>query len=135
MGACGGMVCVYHDAPSAVAAPDLRSHAGFEIGSGPIDPPLKQVNLPAGRRAVLRFKGLYSGLSAADERLDRNWLPGPGETPADSPVFEVYLNTPMNTPPEALLTEICLPLAYHQGPKTAQPRGLPRGVHPPKDAA
>lgn len=111
MGACGGMVWVYYDAPSAVAGPDLRSHAGFEIGSGPIDPPLKQVNLPAGRHAVLRFKGLYSGLPAADEQLYRNWLPGSGETPADSPVFEVYLNTPMDTPPDALLTEICLPLA------------------------
>ncbi len=111
MGACGGMVGVYYDDPAAVAVADLRSHAGFEIGSGPIDPPLELVNLPAGRNAVLRFKGSYSGLPAAYEQLYRNWLPGSGETPADSPVFEVYLNTPMDTAPEELLTEICLPLA------------------------
>ena len=111
MGACGGMVGVYYDDPSAVAAADLRSHAGFEIGSGPIELPLEQVNLPAGRHAVLRFKGPYSGLPAAYEQLYRNWLPQSGETPADSPVFEVYLNTPMEVAPEELLTEICLPLA------------------------
>ncbi len=111
LGACGGMVGVYYDDPSAVTATDLRSHAGFEIDSGPIDPPLEQVNLPAGRHAVLRFQGPYSGLPAAYEQLYRNWLPGSGETPADSPVFEVYLNTPMNVAPEELLTEICLPLA------------------------
>ena len=111
IGACSGMVGVYYDDPSAVAAGDLRSHAGFEIGSGSIDPPLEQVNLPAGRHAVLRFKGPYSGLPAAYEQLYRNWLPQSGETPADSPVFEVYLNTPMEVAPEELLTEICLPLA------------------------
>lgn len=111
IGACSGMVGVYYDDPSAVAVADLRSHAGFEIASGPIDPPLEQVNLPAGRHAVLRFKGPYSGLPAAYEQLYRNWLPGSGETPADSPVFEVYLNTPMDVAPEELLTEICVPLA------------------------
>ncbi|MES2434919.1 MAG: AraC family transcriptional regulator [Pseudomonadota bacterium] len=111
MGACSGMIGVYYDDPSAVAVADLRSYAGFEIATGPIDPPLEQVNLPGGRHAVLRFQGPYSGLPAAYEQLYRNWLPQSGETPADSPVFEVYLNTPMDTAPEDLLTEICLPLA------------------------
>jgi hypothetical protein len=36
--------------------------------------------------------------------------PGSGEESADSPAFEVYPNSPMDTPPEDLLTEICLPL-------------------------
>lgn len=111
MGACGGMVGVYYDDPSAVATAELRSHAGFEMASGPIDLPLELVTLPAGRHAVLRFQGPYSGLPAAYEQLYRNWLPGSGETPADSPVFEIYLNTPMDVAPEELLTEICVPLA------------------------
>jgi AraC family transcriptional regulator len=105
------MVGVYYDDPSAVNARDLRSHAGFEIGTGAIEAPLEEVNLPAGRHAVLRFKGPYSGLSAAYTQLYCDWLPASGETPADRPVFEVYLNTPMQVAPEELLTEICLPLA------------------------
>ncbi|MDB5659591.1 MAG: AraC family transcriptional regulator [Cypionkella sp.] len=111
LGACGGMVGVYYDDPSAVAVADLSSHAGFEIASGAIEDPLEEVHLPNGRHAVLRFKGPYSGLPAAYDQLYRNWLPQSGETPADSPVFEVYLNTPMDTAPEELLTDICLPLA------------------------
>ncbi|MFC3181308.1 AraC family transcriptional regulator [Cypionkella sinensis] len=111
MAACGGMVGVYYDDPSAVSPNDLRSHAGFEIGAGAIEAPMEEVNLPAGRHAVLRFKGPYSGLSAAYTQLYCDWLPASGETPANSPVFEVYLNTPMDVPPEELLTEICLPLA------------------------
>ena len=35
---------------------------------------------------------------------------GVGETAAYSPVFKVYPSSPMDTPPDALVTEICLPL-------------------------
>ncbi|MFZ1481646.1 MAG: GyrI-like domain-containing protein [Paracoccaceae bacterium] len=60
--------------------------------------------------AVLAFKGPYAGLPAAYDQLFGIWLPQSGEEPADSPVFELYLNTPMDTAPEQLLTEICMPL-------------------------
>ena len=38
------------------------------------------------------------------------WLPTSGETPADSTMFKVYLNSPMDAAPDALVTEVCLPL-------------------------
>lgn len=109
---CGNMVGVYYDDPSATPAADLRSHAGFEFDAkAEIEAPLQEVSLPAGRHAVLRYTGPYSGLPAAYDQLYRGWLPASGETPADSPPFEHYLNTPMDTAQEDLITEICLPLA------------------------
>ena len=108
----GHMVGVYYDSPADVAPDALRSHAGFETAADtPIAAPLQEVDLPGGRHAVLTFKGPYAGLPAAYDQLFGIWLPTSGETPANSPIFEVYLNTPMDTAPEDLVTEICLPLA------------------------
>lgn len=111
-GVAGQMVGVYYDDPAATPAADLTSHAGVEFpAAAAIDAPLEQVLLPAGPHAVLRYQGPYSGLPAAYDQLFANWLPGSGRTPGHSPMFEVYLNTPMDTAPEDLLTEICMPLA------------------------
>lgn len=107
-----GMVGVYYDDPAAVPAKDLRSHAGLVV-----DPALPEVDgldvidLPGCETAVLRFRGHYSGLPAAYDYLYGQWLPHSGREAGDSPVTEVYLNTPMDTKTEDLLTEICVPLA------------------------
>jgi AraC family transcriptional regulator len=107
-----GMVGVYYDDPSAVKAADLRSHAGLVVDpSLPKVDGLEDVQLPGGRTAVLRFKGHYSGLPAAYDYLYGTWLPASGHEAGDSPVFEDYVNSPMDTAPENLLTDICLPLA------------------------
>jgi AraC family transcriptional regulator len=107
----GHMVGVYYDSPADVKPAELRSHAGLECPADMIlDPPLEEVRLPAGRLAVLTFTGPYAGLPAAYDQLLGVWLPPSGEVPADSPMFEVYLNSPMDTPPEDLVTEVCLPL-------------------------
>ncbi|MGB0905271.1 MAG: AraC family transcriptional regulator, partial [Mangrovicoccus sp.] len=79
-----------------------------------IAPPLERLDLPAGRHGVLRYKGPYTGLKAAYEYLYGQWLPGSGETPAEFAVYEIYLNSPMDTAPEDLLTDICMPLAEGQ---------------------
>ncbi|PZQ97973.1 MAG: AraC family transcriptional regulator [Cereibacter sphaeroides] len=110
-GRIGKMVGVYYEDPSAKPENELRSHAGVEVGEDfPIEAPLEEVRLPGGRTAVLTFTGPYAGLPAAYDQLYSIWLPDSGEEPAHSPAFEVYLNTPMDTPPHALKTEICLPL-------------------------
>lgn len=107
----GRMIAVFYDDPQSVAEPDLRSHAGFEItGRSDLSAPLEEVTLPAGRQAVLTYTGPYAGLPAAYDELFGIWLPQSGEEPADTPSFEVYLNSPMDTAPEALVTELHLPL-------------------------
>lgn len=107
----GRMVAVFYDDPQSVAEPDLRSHAGFEItGDTELSAPLEEVVLAGGRHAVLTYKGPYAGLPAAYDELFGLWLPQSGEEPADAPSFEVYLNSPMDTAPEDLVTELHLPL-------------------------
>jgi AraC family transcriptional regulator len=107
----GRMIAVFYDDPQSVAEADLRSHAGFEItGRSDLSTPLEDVTLPAGRQAVLTYKGPYAGLPAAYDELFGIWLPQSGEEPADTPSFEVYLNSPMDVAPEDLITELHLPL-------------------------
>jgi AraC family transcriptional regulator len=90
---------------------DLRSHAGFTFsGELAVEPPLEPITLPAGRYAVLTFKGPYTGLPTGYDQLYGSWLPGSGEEPADAPVYELYINTPMTVAPDDLITEIHLPL-------------------------
>jgi AraC family transcriptional regulator len=105
------MIGVFYDDPTSVKPEDLRSHAAFEITSDvPLTAPIEEVHLPAGRQAVLTYKGPYAGLPAAYDQLYAIWLPKSAEEPADHPAFEVYLNSPMNTAPDDLLTELHLPL-------------------------
>ncbi|MCU0829335.1 MAG: AraC family transcriptional regulator [Tabrizicola sp.] len=107
----GRMVGVFYDDPQTIPWPELRSHAGFEVtADAPIAAPLEEVLLPAGKRAVLTFRGPYAGLPAAYDQLFGIWLPASGEEPADSPSFEVYLNSPMDTAADDLVTELHLPL-------------------------
>lgn len=107
----GRMVGVFYDDPQSVPVADLRSHAAFEItGRADLSDPLEAVTLPAGRQAVLTYKGPYAGLPAAYDQLFGLWLPQSGEEPADAPSFEVYLNSPMDTAPDELVTELHLPL-------------------------
>jgi AraC family transcriptional regulator len=105
----GGMVAVYYDAPGAVPEAAQRSHAGVET-EGPVPHGLDEVCLPAGRCAVLHFRGPYAGLQAGYDYLYGDWLPRSGEEPRDAPPIEVYLNTPADTAPDDLRTEICLPV-------------------------
>ncbi len=106
-----GMVGVYHDDPSATPADDLRSHAGLLVDDTvPLPDGLEEVRLAGGKMAVLRLKGPYSGLKAAYDHLYGVWLPASGAHTANSPSFEVYVNSPMDTAPGDLLTDICVPL-------------------------
>ena len=111
----GKIIAVYYN-DALISEAALRSHASFEVGAAtPITAPLEEVMLPAGRYAVLRFKGPYPGLPMAFDHLVTAWLPSSGEVVAKdfdhTPTFDIHLNSPLDTAPEELLTEICLPLA------------------------
>ena len=107
---------VYYDDPSTVDVADLRSDAGIVINADAKIPEneagaeIRDVDLPAGRYAVVTFKGAYAELPKAYDWLFTGWLPESGEEAGDSPVYEEYLNDPATTPPADLLTNICLPL-------------------------
>lgn len=66
--------------------------------------------LPGGRYAVITHAGPYEKLEETYGKLMGQWLPSSGEEFGEHASFEVYLNSPDETPPEKLLTDIYLPL-------------------------
>ncbi|MGH1576598.1 AraC family transcriptional regulator [Planktotalea sp.] len=106
-----GMVAIYHDDPNTVPEAKLRSHAGVEVDADFAMPEgLEEVTISSAETAVLTFKGSYAGLQNAYNWFYGQWLPQSERIPADSPTYEVYLNSPMDTAPDDLRTEICMPL-------------------------
>lgn len=104
-------IAVFYDDPDRVPVDALRSRAGMAAtGTETIAPPLEMMTLAGGPMAVLRYKGAYTGLKAAYDWLYGQWLPQSGRQPADGPCFEEYLNSPMDTAPADLLTDIYVPL-------------------------
>ena len=66
--------------------------------------------LPGGEYAVFTHRGSYENLSATYQRIFGGWLPKSGRELGDAEVFEEYLNSPMNTRPDDLVTRIHVPL-------------------------
>jgi AraC family transcriptional regulator len=66
--------------------------------------------IEGGPYAILKLVGPYEGLPAAYRWLYGTWLPTSGRETRNAPAYEVYVNSPQDTPPDKLLTEIYLPL-------------------------
>jgi len=64
----------------------------------------------AGRYAVCTHRGTCDGIAAAYQRPFGSWLPGSGEEADDRPCMELYRNSPLDTAPADLLTDLCVPL-------------------------
>ena len=106
-----GMVGVYLDGPDSKPESELRSYAGIVVDdSFKLPEGLEEYIIPESRAAVLHYKGPYSGLKQAYLYLYGTWLPQSGEEVRHVPPFEVYLNSPADTKPEDLLTEVNVPL-------------------------
>jgi AraC family transcriptional regulator len=66
--------------------------------------------IAAGRYAVFSHIGDYTTLHLSWASIYRDWLPASGEALRDVPPMELCLNSPADTPPEQLHTEIWLPI-------------------------
>jgi AraC family transcriptional regulator len=55
--------------------------------------------------------GPYANLKETYGRLMGQWLPRSGRQLRDPPCFEEYVNSPENTPPAELITDVFVPLA------------------------
>lgn len=105
------MIAVYLDDPTAVPLERLRSFAALAAPGGKdLDPPVERIEIAGGDYAVLRHKGPYADMSAAYNWLFGTWLPQSDREADDRPVVEKYLNSPQDTKPSDLLTDLCLPL-------------------------
>ena len=107
-----GMVAIYHDDPETTPPHDLTSNAGVIVPTDATLPVgLTEVTLPAGRYARTTHVGPYDQLGDAWAQLMGQWLPASGHKIGDGHTYEKYLDTPMDTPPDQLRTELYLPLA------------------------
>jgi AraC family transcriptional regulator len=61
--------------------------------------------------AIAKHRGPYNQLGDTYSRLLGQWMPANGREPKSAPALEVYLNSPNDTPPADLVTEISIPLA------------------------
>jgi AraC family transcriptional regulator len=105
------MIGIFYDDPGVVPEAELRSKAGAVLPANiDVAAPVGVTQLRGGQYAVLRHKGPYSDMHAAYQWLYGTWLVQSGREAADAPAFEEYLNSPKETAPADLLTEICLPL-------------------------
>ena len=102
---------VYYDDPTTVPESDLRSDACLVIDASCVPAaPARLVELAGGECAVYRHVGPYAELPQVWDRFYSEWLATGWREPADAPSYELYLNSPVNTPPAELATEIRIPL-------------------------
>ena len=104
-------LAMFLDDPSSVPEGALRAQACVAgCAPGPLEAPLYRTRIAPGPYAVLAHKGPYASMKAAYQWLFGVWLGRCGREPADAPMVEEYLNSPRETAPADLLTNICLPL-------------------------
>ncbi|MBN2562089.1 MAG: AraC family transcriptional regulator [Phycisphaerae bacterium] len=100
-----------HDDPDVTPADKIRYDACL-----PVDASFKPEGdvgvqeIDGGEYAVATHHGPYERLSETYAQLCGQWLPSSGRELRSSPPLEVYRNSPHNTAPEDLITEIHLPL-------------------------
>ena len=106
------MVALFHDDPDSVPADQLRSDAAVVVTPGtPLPAGLAAQRIPAGEYASTTHIGPYEQLGDVWARFMGEWLPASGRRMSGGVSYEVYHNTPMDTPREQLRTEIRIPLA------------------------
>jgi AraC family transcriptional regulator len=106
------MVALFHDDPDTTPADQLRSDAGLVVPNDLTLPDgLTEQRIPASEYASTVHIGAYEQLGDTWARLMGEWLPASGRRMGPGASYEVYHNTPMDTPKEKLRTEIRIPLA------------------------
>jgi AraC family transcriptional regulator len=105
------MLGIVHDDPDVTPGDKVRYDAAVVINR-PVEPEgeFGVTEVPGGKYAVCTHRGPYETLGRTYQRLFGGWLPKSGCELRDSEAFEEYLNSPMNTRPEDLVTRIHVPL-------------------------
>ena len=104
-------ICIYHDDPKVTEPKNLRTDVCFTVPS-PAQPrgEIGVKEIPGGKYLIFLYKGPYANLGAVYDTIYGHWIPQGGYTVSNSRGYESYLNSPESTPPEELLTEICIPV-------------------------
>lgn len=105
------MLGIVYDDPDITPSAKIRYDAAVVIDR-PVTPEgdFGVTELPGGKYALFTHQGPYETLSQSYARFFGGWLPASGYEVRDAEAFEEYLNSPMNAPPENLLTRIHIPI-------------------------
>lgn len=109
---------ICHDDPEVTPPHKIRYDAGVAVGDTFV--PQSDIGaqvIAGGEYAMTTHVGPYDRLGISYSQLLGQWLPRSGRTLRSAPCFEVYMNSPENTEPEELVTDIYAPL----NPKTLNP--------------
>jgi AraC family transcriptional regulator len=100
-----------HDDPE-VTPPDKVRYDACLVVDAPLKPEgdVGVQEISGGDYATATHQGPYEKLGETYARLCGEWLPGSGRELRSAPSLEIYRNSPMNTAPENLLTDVYLPL-------------------------
>lgn len=105
-------VSVYYDDPAVTPPDKLRADACITVGDAvQPDGDVGVQEIGGGDYAIARHVGPYDKLGDTYSQLCGSWLPASGRELRAAPPLEFYRNSPMNTPPEQLITDVCMPLA------------------------
>jgi AraC family transcriptional regulator len=103
---------VAYDDPTVTAPENLRYDAALVIPEDlKVDGEIGARTIQGGKYAVTTHCGPYETLGETYTRFCGEWLPLSGLEFLPSPALEFYRNSPQDTPPEQLLTDIYMPLA------------------------
>ncbi len=106
------LVGVCHDDPAVTPPAKVRYDACLVVGdSVGAEGEVGVQDVGGGRYAVCRHEGPYQKLGETYRGVCGQWLPTSGEEARSAPALEFYRNSPMDTPPEKLLTDVCMPVA------------------------
>jgi len=106
----GHMMGLYMDDPRTTPVGELRSAAALPVSEAETLPAgVVEGRLDSGRFACFLHVGPYEGLPAAWAEAVSTFLSS-GHQRRIGPSLELYLNDPMQVRPEALQTEIAIPM-------------------------
>jgi AraC family transcriptional regulator len=112
LGGMTGILGVIHDDPEITPPEKLRYDAAIILRHAEIAPEgdIGVQHIGPGEYIIAQHRGPYERLVETYARMCGEWLPESGYELLAAPALEFYRNSPMDSAPENLLTDIYLPL-------------------------
>jgi len=105
------VIGLYYDDPEDTPADKCRSDACITVdGDVKTEGEIGTKTIFGGDYAVATHVGSYDKLIDAWNYLYGQWPSKSGREASFAPAIEIYLNSPEDTPPEELITELYMPL-------------------------
>lgn len=104
-------LCVYHGDPKVTESDKLMADVCL-IVSKSVTPKgeIGVKEIPGGKYVVFHYVGSYNNLPAVYDTIYGKWIPEDGYRIGESSGYEKYLNSPSDTKPEELISEIFIPI-------------------------